>query len=242
MTEIPPPGPTGVLDRLHRWMNGHTARRVVVVIVLFVVGWTSLFGGWIAIALLRGSTERNAGAVALLYVIMPFLSVVMLFVLHQKAYRRLWNDDRNRSRSDSSNDWGFEINTAPPAPAIDWPLTLQVRHRIFYLLAIGGLLFSFVPYQHQAAILQFMINISSGSATLRQLPGLLFGYLPMIFFTLCTLLLTHRQQRRREGGLLNYRERLLLRAETNWLMSFGIALATVILLSQVFGSMIISRL
>lgn len=242
MTEIPPPGPIGALDRLHRWMNGHRMRRAVVVVAFFIVGWASLFGGWIAVAMLRGSTERNAGAAALLYVIIPFLSVVMLFVLQRMAYRRFWDDDRNRSLGKSTKDWALETNTAPPAPLVDWPVTLRIRHTIFYALAISGLLFSFMPYQHQLAVLKFMVNISSGSATLRQLPGLLFGYLPMFFFALCAIMLTHRQQRRRDAGLLSIRERLLLRAEINWLMSFGVALASVILLSQLFGSMIVSRL
>ncbi|ASV88306.1 putative membrane protein (plasmid) [Ochrobactrum quorumnocens] len=242
MTEISPSGPMGALGRLHRWINGHKARRAAVVIGFFSVVWVLLFGGWIAIALLRGSTERNAGAVALLYVIMPFLSVVMLLLFHRMAYRRFWDDDRKRARNKSTKEWALETDSAPPAPAFDWPLTLQARHGIIYVLAITGLLFSFTPYQHQAAIVQFMVNISFGSATLRQLSGLLFGYLPLFFFAVCTMGITHRQQRRNDAGLLSNRERLLLRAEMNWLMSFGIALASVMLLNQTFGHMIISHL
>lgn len=100
------------------------------------------------------------------------------------------------------------------------------------------MLFSFMPYRHQVAMAHFMVEISSGSATRRQLTGLLFGYLPMILFALLALALTHRQQRRRDADLLDAREQILLRAEMNWLFSFGVALASVILFSQVFGDRI----
>ena len=244
MTDIPPPGPIGWFDRLHAWMDGRPVRRTMVVIAAFLVGWTLLFGGWIAVAMLRGSTERNAGAVALLYVIMPFLAVILLFLLHRMTYRRFWDDDRKNASGDRQTAMASPPGGKlfPPAPRIDWPLHLRLRHGLFYLLAIAGLLFSFMPYENQIAISRFMVEISSGSATRRQLTGLLFGYLPMILFALLALALIHRQQRRRDADLLDARERLLLRAEMNWLFSFGVALGSVILFSQVFGNMIITRL
>lgn len=244
MTDIPPPGPTGWFDRLHAWMDRRPVRRTMVVITAFLVGWTLLFGGWIAVAMLRGSTQRNAGAVALLYIVMPFLAVLLLFVLHRMTYRRFWDDDRKNARGDRQTAMAAPPGGKlfPPAPRIDWPLNLRLRHGLFYLLAIAGLLFGFMPYEHQVAISHFMVEISSGSATRRQLTGLLFGYLPMILFALLALALIHRQQRRRDAGLLDARELLLLRAEMNWLFSFGVALGSVILFSQVFGNMIITRL
>lgn len=244
MTDVPPPGPMGWFDRLHGWMDGRSVRRTMIIVAVFVVGWALLFGGWIAVAMLRGSNESNAGAVALLYVVIPFLAVVLLFVIHRMSYRQFWHHDREYARGGWPND---KISAPrgkpfPPAPRIDWPLTLQLRHGLFYLLAIAGLLFGFMPYEHQIAIAHFMGEIGSGSATRRQLTGLLFGYLPMILFALLAVALVHRQQRRRDAGLLDVSERLLLRAEINWLFSFGVALGCTILFSQIFGNLIITRL
>lgn len=244
MTDLPPPGPPSGFDRLHAWMNGRPVRRMIVVIVAFLVGWPLLFGGWIAVAMLRGSTESNASAVAFLYVIMPFLAVVLFLAIQRMSYRRFWYNDRERARGASPTD-GFEApggGPFPPAPQIDWPLTLRLRHGLFYLLAMAGLIWSFLPYEHHVAIAHLMADTGHGSATRRQLTGLVFGYVPMMLFALLAIALTRRQYRRRDAGLLDERERSLLRAETNWLFSFGVALASVILFSQLFGNIIITRL
>ena len=87
-----------------------------------------------------------------------------------------------------------------------------------------------------------MVDIGHGSATRRQLTGLVSGYIPMMLFSLLAIALSRRQYRRREAGLLDERERSLLQAETNRLFSFGVGLVSVMLFGQLLGNIIVTRL
>lgn len=108
-------------------MDGRPIRRIKFVVAAFLIEWSLLFGGWIAVAMLRASTESKAGGVALLYVIMLFLAVVLLSAIQRMSYRRFWHNDHECARGDSPTD-GFQASSGepfPPAPQIDWPLTLR---------------------------------------------------------------------------------------------------------------------
>ena len=71
---------------------------------------------------------------------------------------------------------------------------------------------------------------------------LLFGYLPLGILALIAMLLTSRQMRRRDAGLLDARETLLLKAEVSWLFSFAAAFMVTAFLCRWGGSMIVAYL
>ncbi|WP_295534581.1 hypothetical protein [uncultured Pseudacidovorax sp.] len=238
-------GPPQRIDRLWAWMEGRPFRRVAVAVAAFLVLFSALFASWIGVALLRRSTDRNAAAVALLYVLVPFIAVVLLFVIQRMAYRLLWNQARALARG----EWrpadpvpSPGPRTTPPAPPVPWPWSLRARHALLYVLTIAGLLYGFMPYEHQVELLRAIWRLGSGTATRRQLPVLLFGYLPLAVFGLLAVVLTHRQRGRREAGLLDARERLVLQAEINWLCAFAMAATMAILLLQFVGQLIVAKL
>lgn len=233
------------IDRLWAWMEGRPLRRAVVAVSAFLVGFTFLFASWIGVAMWRRSTEPNAAAVALLYVIVPFLAVVVLFVMQRMSYRLFWNLEQATRRG----EWlpGDPVPApgprgTPPAPRVPWPWTVRVRHALLYASAIGGVLYGFMPYEHQVDLARLVWELGSGTATRRQLPVLLFGYLPLLAFGLLAVALTHRSRRRRDAGLLDAREQLILRGEVHWLSSFALALTMTILMAQFFGHLIIAKL
>lgn len=238
-------GPPQRIDRLWAWMEGRPLRRAVVGAVIFVVFFSGLFASWIGVALWRGSTDRNAGAVALLYVLVPFIAVVMLFLIQRMMYRLLWNQERAMARG----EWrpGDRVpppgpRSTPPAPPVSWPWTLRARHALLYVLTLAGLLYGFMPYEHQVELVRLVWRLGSGTATRRQLPMLLFGYLPLVVFGLLAVALTHRQRRRRDAGRFDARARLVLRAEMNWLWAFATAATMTILMLQFFGQLIVAKL
>ncbi|WP_295378295.1 hypothetical protein [uncultured Pseudacidovorax sp.] len=238
-------GPPRFIDRLWAWMEGRPLRRAAVAVVAFLVAFSGLFASWIGVALWRGSTDRNAGAVALLYVLVPFIAVVMLFMIQRMMYRLLWNQERAMARG----EWrpGDRVpppgpRSTPPAPSVSWPWTLRARHALLYVLTLAGLLYGFMPYEHQVELVRLVWRLGSGTATRRQLPVLLFGYLPLVVFGLLAVALTHRQRRRRDAGRLDARARLVLRAEMNWLWAFATAATMTILMLQFFGQLIVATL
>lgn len=238
-------GPPRFIDRLWAWMEGRPLRRAMVGAVIFVVFFSGLFASWIGVALWRGSTDRNAGAVALLYVLVPFIAVVMLFLIQRMMYRLLWNQERAMARG----EWrpGDRVpppgpRSTPPAPPVSWPWTLRARHALLYVLTLAGLLYGFMPYEHQVELVRLVWRLGSGTATRRQLPMLLFGYLPLVVFGLLAVALTHRQRRRRDAGRFDARARLVLRAEMNWLWAFATAATMTILMLQFFGQLIVAKL
>jgi hypothetical protein len=244
-TRFPPPGPTGRLDRVGTWMRARKWRQWLVLSLIWLVGVITLFAAWISVAILRGSTERDAGAVALNLVIVFFLAIVGLIAMHRGLYRWFWHVDRKRAAGkllpgDPGPPFGSEA-TAPP-PRIDWPWTLRLRHAVIYVAGMLTLLYAFAPYDNQLAIVHFVIAHSAGPSSAGSLNTLLFGYLPMGVLAILAMLLTWRQTRRRDAGLLDTRGKLLLEAEVSWLFSFGAAFTVTAFLCRWGGSMIVAYL
>ncbi len=244
-TDFPPPGPIGRLDRFGIWMRAGKWRQWLVLITSCLLGVTTLLATWIGVAILRGSTDRNAGDVALNFVIVFFLATVGLTAMHWSMYRRFWDVDRKRAagklRAGDPVPLVASEPTAPP-PRIDWPWTLRLRHMITYLVSIVTLLYGFAPYDNQLAIIQFVSTHSAGPSSVGSLGMLLFGYLPIVVLAVLAMLLTQRQMRQRDAGLLDARGMLLLEAEVTWLFSFGAAFTVTSFLCRWGGSMIVHYL
>jgi hypothetical protein len=217
--------------------------------LLLFLGWLAgtilLFAAWIGTAILRGSTDRDAGAVALNLVLIIFLATIFLLVMHRAMYRWFLHINRKRATGalrsgEREPEFGSEP-TAPP-PRIDWPWTLRLRHAFMYAVGLATLLYVFASYADQLAIARFIVRHSAGSSSAGSLSSLLFVYLPMVWLSGLAMLLTFRQMRRRDAGLLGAREKLLLDAETSWLFSFAAAFTTTSMLCNWTGSMIVQHL
>lgn len=244
-TDLPQPGPIGRLDRIGTWMRLRKWRQWLVLTMVWLVGVIILFAAWIGVAILRGSTERNAGAVALNLVLVFFLAIAGLAVVHGGTYRWFWHVDRKRAQGalragDPDPSYGSEP-TEPP-PHIDWPWPLRVRHALMHLVAIVALLYGFAPYDNQLVIIRFVTAHSASRSSAGSLNMTLFGYLPLGIMVLLAMLLTWRQMRRRDAGLLDARGTLLLEAEVCWLFSFAAAFAVTAFLCRWGGSMIAAHL
>lgn len=242
---FPQPKPVGRLDRLGTWMRARRWRQWLVLSMVWLVGVITVFATWIGVAILRGSTDRNAGAVALNQVLVVFLATVGLVAVHGGTYRWFWHVYGKRAEGavragDPDPPYGSEP-TEPP-PRIDWPWPLQLRHALIYLVAIVTLLYAFAPYDNQLAIIRFVTAHSAGRSSAGSLSMLLFGYLPLGILALIAMLLTSRQMRRRDAGLLDARETLLLKAEVSWLFSFAAAFMVTAFLCRWGGSMIVAYL
>ena len=226
VTDFPPPGPMRRLDRFGAWMRARKWRKWLVLSVIWLVGVITLFAAWIGVAILRGSTERNAGGAALNLVIVLFLAIVGLIAMHRAMYRSFWHIDRKRAAArlrPGDPVTPFALEPTPPPPRIDWPWTLRVRHMLIYLVGIVTLVYAFAPYDNQLAIIHFVTAHSAGPSSAGSLSALLLGYLPIVVLAGLAMLLTQRQMRRGNAGLLDAREKLLLEAEVTWLFSFGAA-------------------
>jgi hypothetical protein len=243
--EFPQPKPVGRLDRVGTWMRARKWRQWLVLSMVWLVGVITVFAAWIGVAILRGSTDRDAGAVALNLVLVVFLAIVGLVAVHGGAYRWFWHVGRKRAdgalrAGDPDPPYGSEP-TEPP-PRIDWPGPLRLRHALIYLVAIVTLLYAFAPYDNQLAIMRFVTAHSAGRSSGGSLSMLLFGYLPLGTLSLLAMLLTWRQMQRRDAGLLDARETLLLEAEVSWLFSFAAAFMVTAFLCRWGGSMIVAYL
>ena len=240
--DFPPPGRVGPLER---WVPAHGWRRGLILGIGWLVTTISLLFIWIAVAYFRGSTEHDSAAVALNLVLSGFLAIVGLIVMHRATYRWFWHVDRKRAAGelrlgDREPAYGSE-QTAPP-PHIAWPWTLRLRHSLTYVIGIITVLYLFAPFEHQRAIASFVIKHSAGRSSAGSLSTMLFGLLPLLVTTMLAILLTYRQMHRRDAGLLDAHETLLLEAETIWLFSFGAALAMTMLLCKVAGGMVLAHL
>jgi hypothetical protein len=213
--------------------------------VVGVVMWILLFAAWIGVAFLRNSADRNAGAVALNLVVVALLAVAGLIATHRGMYRWFWHLDRKRAAGtlrlgEPEPRYGSE--PTEPLPRIDWPLSLRLRHALITLLGIATLFYAFAPYENQRAIVHFIWAHSAGRGSAGSLSSILFGYLPMAGTAALAMLLTWRQMKRRDAGLLDERATMMLEAETNWLFSFGAAFTVTALLCRMAGSMIVAYL
>lgn len=241
MSLDPPPGPEGRLDRLSAWMRVSQWRQWLVLYPLVMLITVVLQILWIAVAFALHSTDRDAGAVALNYVLVGVIVTAGLLVIHPSMYRWQWHIERKRRAGELPPDgatpaYGSEI--AAPAPRIDWPWPYRLRHGLARLLTVAALLFFFMPYRNQTAIARFLSTHSAGRASAGSLAGLIFFYLPFCVMAVLIGALTWRQAKRRDAGLLSERESLLLEAETTWLFSFGAAVIIVIFLCHFAGGMI----
>ena len=224
------------------WLRGPRWRRWLLIVMLFLVGWSALFGGWIGIALLRDSTDRDAGAVAFNVVLVVFMATVLFLILQRGLYRWFWHIERRRGRGryepyDNAMQFGAMRTDAPPV--IAWPWQLRLRHLGFQLIGMATLLFIFLPFGNQLAIGGFLARHSAGRASGGSLSMLIFAWLPLLLLSGLSVLLLSRQMRRRDAGQLNAEGRLLLAAEMNWLFSFATAFAMTMLLCRLFGAMVV---
>lgn len=237
---------TGVQeDRLRIWQRGPKWRRWLVIAGMFLGGWTLLFGGWIGVALLRGATDRDAGAVAFNIVLVFFMATCMFLALHRALYRQFWHQDRKRAADGMHPvDTAFPSKTAwaLPPPAVHWPWGLRLRHGVLRVIGMATLLHVFLPFGNQVAISGFLARHSAGWASAGSLATLLFAWVPLVLLLLLSMLLLSRQMRRRDAGLLDEEGKRLLQAETNWLFSFAAAFAMTVLLCCVFGAMVVRYL
>ncbi|MEN3745529.1 hypothetical protein TPR58_00010 [Sphingomonas sp. HF-S3] len=244
-SSIPPSAPAGRFDRPVPSRRARNWRRWLVLGGIGLASWIILFAAWIGVAFLRGSTDRDAGAVALNLVLTCFIGTIGLIAMHRGLYRRFLHVDRRRAAGtvpsgESGPAFGLEPNG--PLPRIDWPWMLRLRHAVLYAVGILTLLYAFAPYQNQLAILRFVTAHSAGRSSAGSLGVLLFGYLPMVALGMLAMLLTWRQMRRRDAGLLRPDETLLLEAETSWLFSYAAAFAMAVFLCRWAGSMIMAYL
>jgi hypothetical protein len=219
--------------------------RRLLLFMAWLAGTILLFAAWIGTGILRGSTNRDAGAVALNLVLVVFLATIFLLVMHGAMYRWFLHTARKRAsgalRPDEREpEFGTEP-TAPP-PRIEWPWTLRLRHAFMYVVGIATLLYVFASYADQLAIARFIVRHSMGSASAGSLGSLLFVYLPMVLLSGLAMLLTCRQMRRRDAGLLDAREKQLLEAETAWLFSFAGGFTMTGMLCNWTGNMIVQYL
>lgn len=219
---------------------GIDKRRVLMGVGIWVACMLILFPAWIGTAWLLGSTERNAGGVALNVVLTIFIAVVGLPLFHRAMYRWFWHIDRKRLSGMSMATPLPEYGTEPtaPAPRIDWPWRLRVRHVLVHMLGIATLIYLFLPYANQLFFARVVSQYSSGRASAGSLNSLIFFYLPFAAVMGITVLLTWRQVRRRDAGLLNDHEKKVLEAETTWLFSWGAAFIMALLFCRFSGSMI----
>lgn len=237
--------PGAAEQRMPVWLRGPRWRRWLLIGVVLLVGWSALFGGWIGIALLRGSTDRNAGAVAFNIVLIVFMATVLFLLLQRGLYRWFWHIDRRRGHGrvdhgDKALVFGAVRTEAPPV--IVWPWQLRVRHAGFLLIGMATLLFVFLPFENQLAIGGFLARHSAGRASAGSLSMLIFAWLPLLLLGLLSMLLLSRQMRRRDAGLMDAEARRVLAAEMNWLFSFATAFAMTMLLCRLFGAMVVHYL
>lgn len=233
------------MDRLNRWMQSSGMRRWLILTALWFIILIVIFSAWIGVALLRGSTDRDAGAAALNLVLVVFLAIVCLIAFQRAMYRWFWHLDRRRfagPQHESGFDPPFGSEPTQPAPRIDWPWTLRVRHLFVHLVGITTLIYSFAPYDNQRAIARFVMSSSAGRASAGSLTMLVFGYLPMTALAVAAMLLTYRQLRRRDAGLLDAAETMVFEAEVSWLFSFAAAFAVTAVLCRWVGGMILESM
>ncbi len=121
-------------------------------------------------------------------------------------------------------------------------MRLRIRHAALTLAAMLGLTALFLPFGNQVRIAFFISRHSDGSATAGSLNEALFGWIPMILMAGLLVLLTYRQMQRRNDGMLDGGEQLLLRSELNWLTGFAMAFTAVVILCHMTGSMAITSL
>ena len=113
---------------------------------------------------------------------------------------------------------------------------------LIHLVGIVTLVYAFAPYDNQLAIIHFVRAHSAGPSSAGSLSALLFGYLPIVVLAGLAMLLTQRQMRRRDAGLLDARGKLPLEAEVTWLFSFGAAFTVTAFFCRWGGSMIVAYL
>jgi hypothetical protein len=231
------------MDELGLWMRARQWRQWLVLgLIVFLVG-PVLMAAWIGLLVLGVVTGDHAAANALDIVVIVMLAVAFP-LMHRGMYRWMWHVDRRRATGSlpigSEPDYGSE--PTEPVPRIAWPVSLRIRHAIFYLAAPLVLLALFLPYDKQVQIGHFIARHSAGRSSAGSLAGILFGYLPMGALVGIIMLLTYRQMRRRDAGLLAAPQQLVLIAELNWLFAYAAAFPAALLIGRMAGGAIVAFL
>lgn len=234
------------MERLRAWMAQKTWRRFIVVGLFLIIGFATLFGGWIGVALLRGSTEKTAGAVAFNIVLVFFMSAVFYPLIHRTTYRWYWQLDRNRTKESLKTNVNYSgwlnAELAEPPPAIRWTWALSIRHLVLHTVAVGTLFYIFLPFDNQLAIGSYLFHHSAGRASAGKLSLLLFGFVPLTILLALSMFLLRRQMKNRDAGLLDDDQKLLLAAELNWLFSYATSVATTMWLCRLLGGIVTRHL
>ncbi|KPF49392.1 hypothetical protein IP65_20295 [Novosphingobium sp. AAP1] len=235
----------GLLRRLRVWMHARRWRLWLILGFCWLFALIAVMAAWIGVAFLRQSTDRDAGAIALNLVLVWLLATVGLTVVHRGMYRRFRDNAGQQSQvaRDQNAPLPSVFDPSPrPTPRIVWPWSLRVRHFLIYLVGIVTILYVFAPYSNQIAIVRFLLANSAGRASAGSLSALVFGFVPMVTLTVLIGLLTRRQMKRRDAGLLDADGKALLDAETSWLFSFVAAFIAIMFLCRWAGGMIVQTL
>jgi hypothetical protein len=111
-----------------------------------------------------------------------------------------------------------------------------------YLGAAAGMLFAFLPYDHQLKFTRFAAQHSAGAASAGSLNSILFVYMPMLGLCGLAMLLTAQETRRHKVGLLDKPRALVLVAQLTWLFAFAAALTMTVLFCRLIGGAIVVSL
>ena len=240
---LPPPGPEGRFAGFGRWMRARWWRPWLVLFLAVFLFTPVLMSAIVGVIFLHGTTS-NYGVAAALNEVSVVVLVVAFPLFQRGMYRWSWHLDRRRALGTLSPgeqpQYGSEA-TEPP-PLIAWPMRLRIRHAAMTLAAMLGLTALFLPFGNQVRFAFFIGRHRYGSATAGSLDDALFGWIPMILMVGLLVLLTYRQMQRRNDGMLDGGEQLLLRSELNWLTGFVMAFTTEVILCHMTGGMAIISL
>lgn len=235
------------LERLGPWMRRRSGwQRVLLILMASWLSTAIILPIWIGLVILlnRDPARPVSAEAALNLLLVAIIAIAGLPLMHAGQYRWFWHIDHKRGAGrlgvmESAPRFGSE--RTEPSPAVPWPGWMRVRHVLIHLVGMAILLITFAPYGNQRAIVHLLHRFSAGTASYGSLAGLLFGYVPLALFCLLAMLLTQRQMKRRDAGLLDAEQSLVLNAEVNWLFSFGAAFLIAALLCR-FAGMIIRYL
>jgi hypothetical protein len=230
--------------RVGAWMRGRQRRQWLVLGVGLTIMLPAVMVIWFAVSFLIYSPGYDSAAAALNIVLSAIVGMIGVPLMQSAMYRWLWHLDRKRAAAPNNaiDDVPYGSEPTLPAPRVRWPWSLRVRHALSYIIGVGTLLYTFLPYAHQVAFTRFIADHSAGTASAGSLGGIVSVYLPMVVLLAFAMLFTYRGMRRRDAGLMSPAERMVLMAEFNWLIALTFALGVAALPCRLAGGMILAYL